>query len=89
MSETHVSRSVDVSGFSDIHINPSFVVMPLDPICPALLSVSEARVGGLMAMRRVTTFVVECVIVVCVSDLFQTPGSHGSAVSRPGMSSCG
>ena len=41
-----------------------------------------------MAMRRVTTLVVECVIVACVSDLFQAPGSHGSAVSRAGMSSC-
>ena len=88
MSEAHASRSADASGFSDIHINPSFVMMPLDPICPTLLSVSGAGVGGLMAMRRVTTLVVECVIVACVSDLFQAPGSHGSAVSRAGMSSC-
>ena len=88
MSEAHASRSTDASGFSDIHINPSFVLMPLDPICPALLAVSEAELGRLMFMRRVATFVEECVIVACVSDMFQTPGSHGNAVSRAGMSSC-
>ena len=88
MLEDHRSRSTDESGFSDIHINPSFVLMTLDPICPTLLSVSEAKVGGLMVMRRVTTFVEEFVIVACVSDMFQDPGSHGSTVSRAGMISC-
>ena len=63
MLEAHASRSTDASGFSDIHINPSFVLMPLDPICPTLLSVSEAKVGRLMVMWRVETFVEECVIV--------------------------
>ncbi len=88
MSEDHASRSTDASGFSDIHINPSFVLMTLDPICPTLLAVSEAELGRLMVMRRVATFVEECVIVACESDMFQTPGSHGNAVSRAGMSSC-
>ncbi len=88
MSETHASRSTDASGFSDVHTNPSFVLMPLDPICPTLLSVFEVELGRLMAMRRVATFIEECVIVECVSDKFQTPGSHGNAVSRVGMSSC-
>ena len=84
----HASRSTDASGSSDIHIKPSFVLMPLDPICPALLSASEAEVARLMAMRRVAILVKEGVIVACVPDMFQSPGSHGNAVSRAGMSSC-
>ena len=88
MSEAHSARSTGASGFSDIHMNPSCVLMPLDPICPTPLSVSEVELGRLMAMRRVATFVEECVIVACVSGMFQTPGSHGNAVSRAGMSSC-
>ena len=88
MSEAHAARSTGASGFSDIHINPFCMMMPLDPICPTPLSVSEVELGRLMAMRRVVTFVEECVIVACVSGMSQTPGSHGNAVSRAGMSSC-
>ena len=82
MSEVHDSRSTDAFGFSDIHINPSFVFLPLDPICPTLLSVSEAKVGRLMVIRRIATFVKECVIVACVSDLFQAPGT-GTQYQEP------
>jgi hypothetical protein len=70
MPEAHVSRGTDAFGFSDIHINPSFVFMPLDPICPTLLSVSETKVRRLMDTWRIVTFAKECVIVVCVSDMF-------------------
>jgi hypothetical protein len=88
MSEAHASRSTDASDFSDVHTNPFFVLMLLDPICPTLLFVFEVELGRLMVMWRVETFVEECVIVACVSDMFQTPGSHGNAVSRTGMNSC-
>ena len=88
ISETHTSRSLDESGSSDTHRNPSFVLMSLVPICPVFLSESETEGGRLMVIRRVAILVEECVIVVCVLDVFQSPDSHGYVVSRDGMSSC-
>ena len=38
-------------------------------------------------MRRVNTLIKECVMTVCVPDVFHSSGSHGYAASSDGMSS--
>jgi hypothetical protein len=43
MSEVHDCRSTDTSDFSDIHMNPFFVLMTLDPIFPTTWELRETE----------------------------------------------
>ena len=59
----------------------------IDPMCPVLIFMFVSQGGRLVIIRRVETLAEECVITVCVSEVFQSPGSQGYEVSSDRMSS--
>ena len=87
-SLAHSSRRAGASGPSVSHRKPFLVLMSPAPICPVQGSVGMADGCRFVLMQRVKTLVEECVMTVCVPDVFHPPGCHGYAVSSDGMSSC-